>query len=1347
MVDSQKTPPEDSQSSDVTGKGYWGFPFKRRTYAEHPLWLRVLMVVFLLMMLIPALLAGLLSTEALSRWAFQQADARLEALELDFESGNFWRGWHFGHVSWKSEALVLNIDRLEMNWKPSCLLTRRLCIDRLYSHRVTFIVPETGESDSAPFELPDIRLPLALDLGDVTLDELSLDGETTLLSELHLQTRSGNGKLMVREFSGRGPDLSWRVQGDVRTQGQWPLNLTGELQLPPVDEREWRLKIVASGNLEAVQLDVASEGYLTGRLNGQLAPFEPGVPASARWKGETFLPYQELPETLTLDNWTLTAKGDFDTGFAVTGRSSLPLAKAGKPDGGSNPEARIELSLTGRLTTSEATDIRARLSVADATSVASAAASTSATSEPPARTALLSGDVSWQDALDVKARLNVQHFPWQRLYPLEVGVAELKTLDATARWGNGQLDGELAATVKGVSQTVSGQVRSSPIVSLDARVKGDTQALDVSSLRVSTEAGWAEGGVALDFASGLQWDGELRLQDLNPGVLIKSLPGQLSGNLSSQGQLQGDQLTLSSRWDLDGTLRNEPLVLEGSLNKPADTWTLSNFQMRQGENYLDGSGQWGTSVSGNFDVQLNRLQSLWLLDGPAPRGQVRGKVSLSGSAQAPSVAMQLNGEALEYGDLRTAAVSLQGNVRLDDSVASELTLTAEDVRQGSVQLGNADLSLGGDRSDHQLQLDVTDGVVDVATRLRGSLTDQHWQGQLSRSAVTLGQQVWQLQDQATLKYQLDGGELNLSGHCWQHQSASLCFNREQTLMPDRKLDLALNQFDLSTLSKEQDVPWMPEDLSWEGLLDASLKMTQATGQAPIADVHVTTANGVIRLREPVASGGVGTRGNAPESNEPGFNQPGFNQPESDEVQWEIHDFPYQQLELSTRLEADVATTQAQIASEALGLLDIEATVRDPGGQQQVDGHYRLSGFKLNVLRPFIPQVDRLEGELNGQGEIRGLLRKPDIGGQLRLRDGHISGVGLPVSFEDMSADIEIAGQTAKVNGEWASGEQGKGKLEGNVSWAPWGGELKFTGQRLPASVPPYASLYLSPDLTLSLRNNALSVTGSVAIPDGQVTVHELEKEAVQLSPDAVIVGQEKTQDTVPLGITARVRLDVGDQVHLSAFGLKGRLSGQLDVRENMTASGDLRLLDGTFNRLGQDLKLRRAILLFSGPISKPYLNVEAIREVDDVVAGLRITGRARNPESEVFSEPAMSQQEALSYLILGHGIETDEDTGEDSNLMAQAAVSVGVAGTAPYTQKVAASLGLKDFELETEGVGNATQVVASGSITDKLSLRYGVGVFDSSSEVGVRYDLTKRLYIEAISGFASSLDFFYRIDF
>jgi translocation and assembly module TamB len=87
------------------------------------------------------------------------------------------------------------------------------------------------------------------------------------------------------------------------------------------------------------------------------------------------------------------------------------------------------------------------------------------------------------------------------------------------------------------------------------------------------------------------------------------------------------------------------------------------------------------------------------------------------------------------------------------------------------------------------------------------------------------------------------------------------------------------------------------------------------------------------------------------------------------------------------------------------------------------------------------------------------------------------------------------------------------------------------------------------------------------------------------------------------------------------------------------------------------------------------------------------------------------------------------------------------AGSSSITGGLAQRLGIQDFQLDTEGTGVGTSVVATGRLTERLALRYGVGVFEPSNTIALRYQLTRRIFLEAASGLASSLDLFYRRDF
>ena len=146
-----------------------------------------------------------------------------------------------------------------------------------------------------------------------------------------------------------------------------------------------------------------------------------------------------------------------------------------------------------------------------------------------------------------------------------------------------------------------------------------------------------------------------------------------------------------------------------------------------------------------------------------------------------------------------------------------------------------------------------------------------------------------------------------------------------------------------------------------------------------------------------------------------------------------------------------------------------------------------------------------------------------------------------------------------------------------------------------------------------------------------------------------------------------IDVEVGqDRLRFSGFGLTADLAGYLHIGDNLDARGELQLKNGRYRAYGQRLTIRRAELLFTGLISQPFLNIEAIRriEAENVVAGLRITGSAEQPRIDVFSEPAMSQEQALAYLVLGRPLGADSG---DNNLLAQAALGLGLAGSSSIT--------------------------------------------------------------------------------
>ncbi|QJD58307.1 translocation/assembly module TamB [Pseudomonas sp. gcc21] len=1223
----------------------------------------------LILALIPLVLALLLANDGVNRWLFKQVQAFEPRLQLTDVSGDLWGGWAVERLEWRDENLQVVIQDLATSWTFRCLGSGRLCvefIDIASIHIDSQPAEEDEHATDQAIELPDIDLPLGLDLQRLSIGSIWMGAEEPLLTDIYLTAALVEQLLYIREFSGAGPQLSWKLDGEVRMADGWPLMIRTVADLPPVDGRELTADLRLSGSAEDLRIDLRTDGYINGRLTGRVAPLEPALPLTVEWQSEDFLALSTLPETLTLQALTVTAQGNLDSGYSIRGQGSLP---------GEGGEIALQLEALARATGISGLELQLRVA------------------DEPARRLALSGAASWEDELEAEVQAELDRFPWQWLYPQDIGEIVVEQLEVDASLQGMDFRSDLSASLSGVAGHSA---------DIQMTVAGDPDRINVAPLVVTTSAGSANGELALDLTEGVAWDAQLLLQELDPGVFVADLPGSLNGPISSRGSLEDEQLELVADWELNGSLRDRELRLSGAVTKQDENWDFTDILLTQGENRIAGGGRWGEEIAADLDIDLRALESLW----PGLSGQLAGDINAAGSLDAPRVNANIQGRRIGYEQLELRQLSLTGEVTFSEEMPGRLNLTADRMRNGETRLGDLDVQLQGNRAAHALDLTLERSVVDIRSRIEGSLVDDLWQGALVRGEIEASGLDWRLEGRAPIEYQLAEGQLALQAHCWTHESARLCFEGPQQLMPDRQLALTLDAFPLTSLED-----FLPEDFSWSGTLNADVEFAQPAGEQPTAQARISSIDGMVSVTD-------------------------MDQTVA---------FPYSRLELTSELDPQRARNNFVLQSEALGQLAIQADIQDPAGEQQLTGNYQLDGFKLDFVRPFLPNVEVVRGQLNGSGDLAGTLLAPEVAGVIDLEDGEISGPELPVSFEQLNARAEISGQSATLSGNWRSGEAGQGNINGQIAWAPeLDLSLAITGNALPVTVEPYADLQVSPDLRISLADNRLQLLGQIAIPEGDITVRELPPQAVRLSPDAVVVGEQTAAEQAPLDIDASVQLIIGDQLRFSGFGLTGRLRGQIQVEETMTANGDLNILDGRYRGYGQRLRLRRAQLLFAGPISQPYLNIEAIREVDGVTAGLRLTGPAEQPQSEIFSEPAMAQEQALSYLILGRPLGSD---GGDSNVLGQAALALGMAGSGPMAQSIAGSLGIKNFQLDTEGTGDATQVVAAGYLTDKLSLRYGVGVFEPASQVGIRYELTRRLYLEALSGFASSLDFFYRIDF
>lgn len=1210
-----------------------------------------------LVLLIVLSITAVLGTQAGSRWVL----GLVPGLSVDNFQGRLGGQWSADHLLWQQDSSRVELSKPIFEWSPLCLTRMTLCIQQLKADTVSLQFPPSEEvTESGPIKLPDLQLPVTIELGDVQVGSLLFNGSEALKG-LQLAAHWTAKGMQIDSVKLQRDELSLNLSGLLQPTGNWPLNITGDLTLPSPAPEPWTLALKVDGDLlKTLNLHADSHGYLDGQLSGELQPLAENLPAKVRITSEAFKPSADLPDTLQFNQLLLTGEGDLKNGYQLLGNATLPADKG-----------PVALLLKGKVDANGAQIAGLDLTANDKQSLK------------------LTGNVDWSKGLSAQANINWLDFPWHRLYPeIDEPQVALRTFTGEVSYTDGQYLGNFAAAADGPAGAFS----------LSSPFSGNLKQIFLPQLKLEAGQGKAEGHVNVQFADGIAWDTALELSALNPAYWVAELPGTLAGPLKSKGEMKNERLSLNADLDLKGKLRGQPAILQAKADGAGEQWNLNTLQIRLGDNSINGKGSLQQKLTGQIDIKMARLAQLW----PQLRGQINGRVDVAGTLKAPQGKLGLQGSQLAFQDNRLQSLNLDAT--LDSAQRAKIDLKGSGIQAGDTSLGTLTASAQGDIKNQKLNLDLLGPKLKLALGLDGNLDKGNWRGRLASGDIQAGGQDWKLQNPAKLE-RLADGKINFGAHCWMSGNASLC-GEDQRLMPEPKLRYHLKQFPIESLAQ-----WLPKDFAWQGKLNADLQL-DLPASGPNGQVSIDASGGTLRMKE--------------------------------KDQWV--DFPYQTLKLTSKLTPKRIDTDLNFVGGKLGELMVQAQINPLPASKPLSGSFRLSGLDLSVARPFVPMVEKLTGRLNGSGTISGGLLAPLVNGTVQLSDGEVSGPELPIELQALQLQAVIAGEAVQLNGGWKSGKSGQGSLNGNIAWGQaLVVDLALKGTQLPVTVEPYAKLEVAPDLKISMAGDELAIAGKVLVPKGEITVRELPPSTVKVSDDTIIVGAQTEEGKPPLAMKMDIDVVVGqDKLSFAGFGLTANLQGQVHIGDNMDTRGELWLNDGRYRAYGQRLTVRRARLLFAGPIDQPYLDIEAIRQTDDVIAGIRLSGSAEQPTTQIFSEPAMSQEQALSYLVLGRPLST---TGEDNNMLAQAALGLGLMGSFGVTSSLASDLGIQDFQLDTQGSGNTTSVVASGNISEKLSLRYGVGVFEPANTIALRYKLSKKVYLEAASGVASSLDIFYKRDF
>jgi len=398
---------------------------------------------------------------------------------------------------------------------------------------------------------------------------------------------------------------------------------------------------------------------------------------------------------------------------------------------------------------------------------------------------------------------------------------------------------------------------------------------------------------------------------------------------------------------------------------------------------------------------------------------------------------------------------------------------------------------------------------------------------------------------------------------------------------------------------------------------------------------------------------------------------------------------------------------------------------------------------LGFLALLSPELGQVAGTLDGTLRIGGTVAVPTVDGRAAWSQGRVAAPGWGLVVEGIEATATSTDGRALAFD--ATGKTGEGelKLTGTTQLDPsrgWPTKLELKGTDVQAVQLPDAQIFMSPDLDIDVALPAVHVTGTVLIPRAAIQLSELPAQAVAPSPDAVVHGDLAREIERPLRLTTNIALVLGGDVRYTGLNLETKVSGGLridaDAGRTSTASGTLTLA-GTYNAYGQKLDLERGQLLFNGPLEASVAGGETTR------VGVELAGTVKAPRTRVFSTPAMSEADALSYLLLGRPV--TGTGGEETATLQTAAIAMGLQQALPVVQRIGQTLGLDELSVQTTETDEGA-LTAGKYLSPNVYIRYSYGLFNRIGGILLRFKVSERVSIETRSGDQKSMDLLYTVE-
>lgn len=851
--------------------------------------------------------------------------------------------------------------------------------------------------------------------------------------------------------------------------------------------------------------------------------------------------------------------------------------------------------------------------------------------------------------------------------------------------------------------------------------RGDAEQFTLNNLTLNALTGKIHSKGRISWTDSIASELQLTANNLQLPPELTGIPAEINLQAQLSGRLFNEpdfRLKLSK---LFGRVLDKPVRASANFHYTTTETVIEPFKATVGDNTLLIQGSIGSNNALDFTLDAADLRQLSpYVDGAAyAEGRVRG------SMEQPEIKFELlsNGLVFQQGreQLRVGGLLLKGDIRTAGKGRLDLTLNAGQSFMNGLEINKLEFQSRGDFVQHQVTAiaNSQQGDVKVALQGRWNPVDKSWLGQIEQfkfEGTSAG--VWQIIKAAPLQVQRDKQErvqlqtdfcLTQSSH-----TGLLCLSAKKDQVRGQMLKGGINQLAVSTFAD-----WLPTGLQLDSYLQAEFSFfSEPEWQG---DFKINLAPGSVKMQH-------------------------------EQTTEQIVSFQAAQFEaslLAGDLQSDLAI-DINDKNHIKGALNLSGLTDKASAK--IDGLLNIKLESIGFLGAFIESVDSISGTVDAQLALQGLLAEPSLyGSKLQLRQGALTVPELGLSIENINVGLNHTEQQQLVVHVTAAISEQSLSIDGLIDQylsEQFKFQMAITGEKLQVVQLPEMQIWISPDLHLTGDKSGAMLQGELTIPEAQLIIENLPAGAVAVSDDEVDVSVKKAEPkAVAYPLDADIQIRLGDSVSLEGFGLKTSLQGQLRAiqkKNQLKLYNELNSVKGTYQAYGQDLTIEKGQLLFNGGMENPGINILASRKASDwedkTIAYLRMTGTLKNPLTTVYTEPALSESDALAYLLTGAAL--GESDGSHATLLATAAMGLG----RDYIDALMGVIGIDEFDMKSTSLGQNSMVIGKRLSSD-LYARYIMDVLTSEMQFSVIYKLTKNISIETRAGTTHSSDIKYNIEF